>query len=159
MKQSWDFPIAMQDFRDWVVQYIRNKDLIAKKVLNIKVSTRSVEVLHTDRNQVYLIEPSLTKVENLSVILPSTDKDLFLVTLNTKENIHLVAKQWDELSKRTDLRIIFVNPFSKGDMKWVLCPHIHAKISDRKNLLTGLLSLSEGIGHIDEATFSQSYTF
>ncbi len=40
--------------------------------------------------------------------------------------------------------------FASGDKKWILKPYVHNKIAEEKSLKTGLKSMFDMVGPIDE---------
>ena len=43
-----------------------------------------------------------------------------------------------------------MNPYSSGEKKWALMPHVHQKVCDNTHLMQGFLSLSEMVEDITE---------
>ena len=75
-----------------------------------------------------------------------------MITLSNDVNIQAVYNVWDRLAANMDLVIIFVNPFSATEEKWVLKPYLHNKVCDRSSLLQGLRAMAELVEPANEET-------
>ena len=76
-----------------------------------------------------------------------------IVTLNSKENFDMIIKNWHKLISFKFLNIIFANPFSALDKKWVIFPYTHHKICDESSLENGLRAMFEMVEPIEESQF------
>jgi hypothetical protein len=127
---------------DWTVNFIKNKDIIAKKIQNIENGKNGFDlhVKYRDREQYFIIAPSISNIDS---IIQKIDNNAHytIVTLNSKENFDSMLKSWHNLVSFKFLSIIFVNPFSQLDKKWVIFPHTHHKICDESSLENGLKSM------------------
>ena len=136
---------------EWTVNFVKNKDVLAKKIENIEKNKNGfdIDVKFKDKEQFFIISPSLG---NLDSIIPKlNDQSHFcLVTLNSSENLESLVKNWRRLIEFKFLSIIFVNPFSQLDKKWMIYPHTHHKICNEASLKTGLKSMFEMVEQIEE---------
>ncbi len=73
----------------------------------------------------------------------ASDAPDMIVCLNTKANVDTLIRSWEEFSKPDNLTMVFANP--ETNEKWLLKPHHHDKVADKKSLKQGLLSMSEAI--------------
>ena len=145
MKNSHDFLV------DWTINFIKNKDIIAKKIENIENGKDGFDlyVKYKDREQYFIITSNIVDIG--SIIQRINDNSYFsIVTLNSKENFEIVLKNWSRLISFKFLSIIFVNPFSELDKKWVIFPHTHNKICDESSLVNGLKSMFNMVEPIEE---------
>ena len=69
------------------------------------------------------------------------DKTVFIITLNTKDNLSKIIENWSNLIEHQNLCIYFVNPASQLETKWVVCPYTHNKITEKASLKSGLETL------------------
>lgn len=132
--------------KEWAVEFIRNKDLMAKKILSIdrEVGIFDFVVKYGDKEQGFLVRPILG---NLNSDLASLQEDgcYGLVAYNTKGNFEELLKSWEVLVKFKKLCIIFANPLSKTDKKWVIYPHTHDRVCDSDSWKAGLKTLFESV--------------
>ena len=68
-------------------------------------------------------------------------KPFTLIVYNSIANVDFTIKNWEKLIKLKELTIIFTNPDSLQDRKWILNPYVHDKITEPKALRAGLISL------------------
>ncbi len=136
--------------KQWALDFIKSRDAFFRKIAKIDDSSGNFTVSYKDgRQQKNLILPNL---ENAQQALSSLaqDQHIAIVTLNNKPNRQKLAELWKFLAQYKLLTIYFANPFSQGEKKWVLIPHIHDKICDAASLITGFNSLSELVEDISE---------
>lgn len=100
----------------------------------------TLSVIRKEGTQHLLVIPHL---EDIHVLTSKLQPDLqaALVVLNTRKNLDIVIQAWNELIKYPKLSIIFANPDSTTDKRWIIFPHTHEKITERKALKVGLESL------------------
>ncbi|MBI4145352.1 hypothetical protein HY493_04065 [Candidatus Woesearchaeota archaeon] len=121
---------------------MKNKDLLLKNVVNITHNEGgwTLTVIKKDGIQNFLIIPHLDTVEALTAKL-QPDTNACLVVLNARKNLDVIAERWGELVNYPKLCVIFANPESSTDKRWIIFPHTHDKITERKTLKLGLESL------------------
>ena len=135
---------------EWAINFVKNRDVLAKKIETISKENSSVSVKYKDGNKsLFVIKPSISDVEDF---LENRDKDenLCIITLNNKNNLEIMIKNWKKLVGYKFLSIYFINPFSQLDKNWVLFPHTHHKICDEQALETGLKSMFSMVEQITE---------
>ena len=136
---------------EWTISFLKNKDIITKKIekmVNGKDGF-AIYVKYKDREQYTIIAPQLKDID--SIIKKISNNSYFsIVTLNSKENFNAVVGSWNRLVGFKFLNIIFVNPFSESDKKWIIFPHTHHKICDEGSLETGLKSMFAMVEPIEE---------
>jgi hypothetical protein len=149
---------------EWTIQFIKNKDIISKKIEKIENGKDGFDlyVKYKDREQYFIITSMIVDIDSIIQKLVncervrneahshSTDFYFSIVTLNSKDNFEIVLKNWHKLINFKFLNIIFVNPFSEMDKKWVIFPHIHQKICDGASLKNGLKSMFAMVEPIEE---------
>lgn len=136
---------------DWTVNFIKNKDIIAKKIEQIENGKDGFDlyVKYKDREQYFIIAQNIIDIDSI-VQRINNNSHFSIVTLNSKENFEIIVKNWRRLTDFKFLSIIFVNPFSEIDKKWVVFPHTHNKICDESSLKNGLKSMFEMVEPIEE---------
>jgi len=134
--------VTPEALTEWTEHYVRNKDLLTRNIQSITKNEAgwTLSVIRKDATQHFLVVPHL---EDINVLLAKMQPDLnaCLVVLNTRKNLDVVIQAWPELIKYPRLSIIFANPESSTDKRWIIFPHTHEKITERKALKTGLESL------------------
>lgn len=133
---------VLETLTDWTEQYVKNKDLLLKNVVNITRNEGdwTLSVIKKDGVQHFLVIPHLESIETVTSKL-QPDTNACLVVLNTRKNLDIVAENWSELAKHPRLCVIFANPDSSTDKRWIIFPHTHDKITERRTLKQGLESL------------------
>ena len=136
---------------DWAVNYARNKDSISKKIESIEKEKDGFDLLirYKDKAQYFMIMPAI----DINFVLQKLKNDVHvsIVTLNSKENLDALLKNWGRLANFKFLNVIFANPFSELDKRWIIFPHTHNKICDESSLEAGLRSMFEMVEPIEEA--------
>lgn len=135
---------------DWTMNYAKNKDAISRKIEGIERGKDGFDMLirYKDKVQYFIIMPAI----DINSILQKLKNDAYVsvVILNSRENFDAVLKNWSRLANFKFLNIIFANPFSELDKRWIVFPHTHNKICDEDSLETGLKSMFEMVEPIDE---------
>lgn len=139
--------VIIKFLREWTVSYVKHRDIIAKNITNIKEEQDRVVVKLKDKEQVFLIKPT---VDDSFIQEINKDKNIGIVMLNSKENLDFLIKNWSKLIKFEKLAIFFINPFSEPDKKWFISPYVHNKICDKDSLKLGLKTMFETVEAITE---------
>ncbi|MBI2658603.1 hypothetical protein HYX05_00685 [Candidatus Woesearchaeota archaeon] len=136
---------------DWTVNFVKNKDIISKKIEKIENGKDGFDlyVKYRDREQYFIIAANISGIDSIIQRLNSNSY-FSIVTINSKENFDIVIKNWSKLIGFKFLNIIFVNPFSDMDKKWIVFPHTHHKICDESSLKNGLRAMFEMVEPIEE---------
>jgi Lhr-like helicase len=125
---------------DWFVRYTKNRDLVFRKISEIKEEGNKAIVVQKDGKSIhYYAVPFPEDLEKIAAGMKEEHKGL--IVYNTRENFEKLVKAWKKLSETKNLTIYFVNPFSKLDKKWIINPHVHHSISDSASLKQGLESM------------------
>lgn len=136
---------------EWAMQFIKNKDLISKKIEKIENGKDGFDIYvkYRDREQYFIIAPSIADID---LIIERLNNNFYfsIVTLNSRGNFEIILKNWNKLVNFKFLNIIFVNPFSELDKRWVVFPHTHHKICDESSLENGLRAMFEMVEPIEE---------
>ncbi len=133
----------------WIVDYVKNRDIIEKKIESIEDKENIVHVKYKDREQFILVIPYL---ENFDFLEKFEKQNYYMVVvLNTKENLDQLIKNWARLIGFKFLSVFFVNPWSSLDKKWIIYPYTHNNIADTSSLSTGLKSMFEMVEPVTES--------
>ena len=141
---------------EWTINFIKNKDIISKKNEYIENGKEGFDlyVKYRDREQYFVIAANITDIDSIirkiSNVVFNNIAYFSIVTLNSKENFEVILKNWNKLINFKFLNIIFVNPFSELDKKWIVFPHTHHKICDESSLENGLKAMFSMVEPIDE---------
>ena len=136
---------------DWTINFIKNKDIISKKIEKIENGKDGFDlhVKYKDREQYFVIAPNISNIDSMIQKIDN-NAHYTIVTLNSRENFDALIKSWHKLVSFKFLNIIFANPFSHLDKKWIIFPHTHHKICDESSLETGLKAMFGMVEPIEE---------
>ena len=144
---------------DWVINFVKNKDIISKKIEHIENGKYGFDlyVKYRDKEQYFIITLS---INDLDAIIGKINASVYfaIVTVNSKRNFEILLKNWNKLANFRFLSLTFVNPFSKLDKKWIIFPYTHNKICDESSLENGLKSMFEMVEPIEEQQLAAMLT-
>lgn len=144
---------------EWTINFIKNKDITAKKIEKIENGKDGFDlyVRYKDREQYFIIAPNIIDFDSL---IQKINNNFYfsIVTLNSKENFEIILKNWNRLTGFKFLNIIFINPFSGLDKKWIVFPYTHQRICDESSLKTGLKSMFNMVEPIEEEQLAAKIT-
>ncbi len=136
---------------EWTLNFIKNKDIFLKKIDEIENGKDGFDlyVKYKDREQYFIITPKISEIE--PIISRINNISYFsIITLNSRDNLDSLLKNWNRLINFKFLNIIFINPFSESDKKWIIFPHTHQKICNLPSLESGLKSMFAMVEPISE---------
>jgi hypothetical protein len=142
------------DLKEWFIIYIKHRDVFLKKIKEIKdIEKNHINIIQTDKTiKTYIypkLDESIKEINNLN-----NNEDINIITANNSNNIKICIKDWNLFSKYNNLKIYFVNPYSKNnEKKWILSPYTHNKIAETKMLKQGLISMSENVEEVTNDSF------
>jgi len=110
------------------------------KIVSICREKDGILVTYKDRKENILAFPNLN-------LLPESriKENVVAVTLNNRNNLETLYAKWSIFKNIQQFKIYFINPFSTTDRKWVINPHVHAKICDSTSLKIGLKAMFETV--------------
>ena len=140
---------------EWTINYVKNKDIVAKKIVNAGKNKDGFDlcIKYKDRENYFVIMPVLSDMNTVLQKLNGS-AHYTIVALNSEENFKTLIENWSKLVNFKLLSVIFANPFSNLDKRWVIYPHTHDKICDASSLKTGLRSMFEMVEPIEENSFA-----
>jgi len=131
---------------DWSFHYVKSRDAFEKKIVNIEKKDLMVIVTYKDNVRTFISAPIFGEL----MFDFNEDDHISLITLNTVENLNSMIAMWEKLKKYKHLNVIFVNPLSKRDIKWIIKPRLHSKIADDDSFKLGLKSMFECVDPLEE---------
>ncbi len=134
-----------EELKEWLLNFIKNKDLITKSIIEIEENSGgwAFTAKRKDGVKHYLAIPDITDIEQIISMAGSLDATV--AVLNRKQNLDKVIENWGRLAAMPKLCIIFANPDSQTEKKWVLFPATHNRITEKRALKKGLLSMFETV--------------
>ncbi|HME87319.1 MAG TPA: hypothetical protein VKE88_02810 [Candidatus Nanoarchaeia archaeon] len=137
--------------KEWAVRYVKNKDLITKKIMSVEEFDDSFKIIRKDKEQTCYIVPFVHSDAKGLERVKSQEHNKAIFCFHTKENYEHMIKNWKYYVGFGRLfAIYFCNPFSKTDKVIVLNPHTHELISDEESLVTGLKTMAENVEYTTE---------
>lgn len=125
---------------DWSEKFVRNKDLILKKIESLSFFDTGFVCNHKDGSKrTYIISENLESAKEL--------ENTTFICLNTKNNVNYLAKNWERFIGSKTCSIVFANP--KTNNQWTIFPYTHNRFCDPKTLKTGLKSLYTSVEAAD----------
>ena len=132
---------------EWAGFYAKHKDIHEKKIVDVKEEKDVLKVKRKEDTMYYIPLPSLEKGK----LKDYNKKDFItIVTFNMANNFEELLKGWHFYAEYPNLIIIFINPKSNLDTKWVIKPYLHQRICDEKALKSGLKSIYETVEPMKE---------
>ena len=143
---------------EWTLHYIKNKDILLKNIEKIEEKKDRIYVTYRNKKSFFYICPQLN---NLKEVLDELTKEIkeyqpVLVMLNSKNNFDVLIKNWNIfVDFHPMFLVIFSNPDSKLDTKWIIFPGTHNMIADSKSLKNGLKSMFETVEEVPESKIQE----
>jgi len=134
---------------EWVTNYLKHKDVLDKNIISIDKTSNGLCAKFKRYEQFYLILPTITDISELIQKIKEK-QSLTLVVLNSRDNFQLMLDNWKRFIDYEQFAMIFINPFSELDKKWIICPYIHNRICDADALVNGLKSIYSTVEPITE---------
>lgn len=132
--------VAGKYLTEWTEIYARYKSVHSKNISEITRGKNEVRVKLGESLESYHIMPFSLDVSSIDQDCKDADR-VFLVTFNTKETLAQLIEVWPKLIPHENLRIVMVNPFSKKERRWIVCPAVHHFFTDQAALEKGLKAL------------------
>lgn len=142
--------------KDWVINYVKSKDVFRKTIKDIKKDVSEIVVIHSHKEEVFYIDPFLEKLDEQLKKIKKDSRPIF-VCMNTRDNFKKLLDLWADLITFNHLGIIFLNPFSKTEKLWVIFPHTHDLIADEASLKTGLQTMFDQVEYVEKSEVERMY--
>lgn len=130
---------------EWTKHFIKFKDCMKKHIKDMTIETDRIITTEKIKNKTYLINEDLEQGTRL--LNTAKTETVFVVCLNTKNNVNYLFKQWKRLSEHKDFTVVFANP--KSNENWTIHLQTHNAIIEPETLEQGLQSLYKSINPAD----------
>ncbi len=134
-----------QEVLEWTNHHIKFVDAYHKKIKGMSENKGVICVKYKSNK----VEHYYTTVSFEDVDLAKLGSNPIVVLPNSKHNFDLLVKNWKNICKNPDLKLVFFNPNSTLLRKWVIKPHIHNKICDKESLKKGLKAMFGTVDIVD----------
>lgn len=144
--------------KEWALNFLKNKDIIAKNIVSIDEKPGSGEftVKFRQKDVRYLVRRELT-AELLESLENSQHIGIF--TYHTRNNFRILLEKWNELSILKNLTLYFVNPFLLAENKWIIQPYVHSRIADSVSLKAGLETMFLAVAPVSEKDLKSGFDY
>ena len=130
---------------EWYTHYRKHKDIFLKQITSMTPDAEgTIVALKDGSSEKAVIVDAIQSFTSLLAPLPKDGK-ITIVTKNSKQAVDMLAKEWDTVKVYSQLIILFVNPRSSTDTKWLVKPAVHDRVSERAALKEGLLSMASSV--------------
>ena len=140
--------MTKEALKDWILHYLKSKDLFEKSILAIKEDVAGYDLLikHKEKEQYILVIPLLQDLAALEK--KCNDQNLIVVVANVRENLSFLLKNWLRLATHKRLCFYFINQKSLTDKRWIIYPYTHNAITDKSALKKGLEALFASVEEV-----------
>lgn len=139
--------------KTWMTDYEKHRDIIKKDIIDIKNhNDYDLMIQYKNKEKYILTVPTLKNAKSLRFRLKKKDQ-ITLIAINSKENIDFLIDNWKFFIDLPELTIIFINPFSETDSRWIIKPSIHNMITENESLKIGIKSISSTVNYTTEKEF------
>ena len=125
---------------EWAINFINHKAAIKNDLKKIVEDKIGIKAIYDDKEVLVIIEPFIEDFDSLYNKIEK-DQHISLILFNTIENFDIILEKWKRFIDLDKLTIYFVNMFSNTEIKWIVKPYLHNKITEEKALKTGLKSM------------------
>ena len=139
---------------EWAINYEKHRDIIRREIVDIEssVDEYDLKINYQEKNKFILVMPVLANIEDLRLKLKE-GKSVTIITINSMQNLDFLIANWNGLIDFPEFTIIFMNPFSLTDKRWMIRPHVHNKITENNALRKGLNTMFGTVALITEEEF------
>ena len=133
--------ISKENLTEWAVNYIKSRDIIARAITGIEMGKEGWDiVVHAkDGDRFYAVVPEISSFDEIAQ--KAGDRAVCIVTYNTRHNLDRLVDGWSRLSALPKLSLIFANPKSSLDQKWLIVPYTHEFVTEKASLKRGLKAM------------------
>jgi len=135
-----------KELKEWLVHYIKNRDILLKQIDSVNEKDKEWDVVVKTKaggERYYLIIPELENLDEIAKKLD--DKTITLIVLNKKKNLDILIENWSKITHHPKFCIVFANPKSELEKKWLVFPHTHEKVTEKASLTRGLKTLFQTV--------------
>ncbi len=138
---------------EWTERLVRHRDMLRKEIISIKKEGNTLAAEKKAGTEIYIIDPLLDSCQEWVSRASSSASKFTVVCLNSEESFKKLTERWEECASLSNLAVIFVNPFSSTDTKWIIKPYVHSRIAEPESLAQGLRTLFESVEPITKEEF------
>jgi hypothetical protein len=134
-----------ESLKEWYINYKKHKDLFYGKIVEFQDLNGVILIKNNDGSiEKSIVMDTVTSFISLLGTMPATEK-ITIVALNKHANISVLLGEWKKLTAYSSLTIMFANPASLLDKKWMIKPAVHDGIMDSAALKEGIMSIASGV--------------
>ena len=126
---------------EWAENYVKHRDMIFGRIDKIDKQQNRLLVTYKDGSVEQILPYPDLEIVDITKIKPAVT----IITLNTKHNFDVLIKKWKSFSETKDLKMIFFNPESEIEKRWIIKPYVHNRICDDKSLKQGLKAMFDTV--------------
>jgi hypothetical protein len=139
--------MVKENLMEWYINYVQNRDLMLNKISSLDKNTDQNSIIITNKDgtkENAFINEEVSSFLNIINPIP-LDSRITIAVLNKKKNIDQMISEWNQLSKYRFLTIIFINPISQTDTRWIIKPYLHDLLGDKAALKPGIMSIASSV--------------
>ena len=132
--------------KEWLIGYIKNRDILLKQIESIDEKNKEWDLVVKTKAGVekyYIVKGDMGDFNEIEKKL--NDESITLVLLNTKKNLDSILENWKKMVGLPKFSVLFVNPNSELEKKWLVFPHTHEKVTEKASLAKGLKTLYQTV--------------
>lgn len=135
-----------KEISDWAKTYLKNRDIMNNEILEFSDDCEGFDfVAKKVAEDLFAITEQDLSVAKEKI----TDANIIVFCLNTQKNFEYLINNWFFFSKFRKLAVLFINPDSAKEKKWMIYPYTHNFISDKKTLAQGLKSIADNVDFVE----------
>ncbi len=131
--------------QEWIIAFIKGKDAIKQQLASLNHNATIHALYKDNKSQEFFAKETLDDLHDVFAAAKKSDTDalysVHVACYNTEHNLNVLIQRWKECAIHQRLFFYFVNPDSQTELKWVINPWLHSRVSDDKKLESGLRSL------------------
>lgn len=137
---------------EWSTRYAKHRDIYERRIVEIKEDDNKLIIKRKEGILSYLILPVLNKNDLKGF---GKKENITIVTFNTMKSFEELVTNWHLYADYPDLVIMFINPKSNLEKKWLVKPCIHQLVCDDIALRKGLRSIFETVEPLKEKEINE----
>ncbi len=133
----------------WLEEFLKNRDLVHKRIARMERSGKELHVERKDGTCIVYIPAPVLDVRDLAKA--ARHHPVGIVTFNTSANVAFLKRRWEavvDLGRHT--QVIFINPVSAQETRWIIFPATQAMLTKGKTLLAGIDAIRATVDEIAE---------
>ncbi len=132
---------------DWCIRFLENRDTIRREIVSIgEKKENAFSITYKSVPKQFFVVAKISS-DTLNVI---ADQPTGIFILNNAVNVSFVISHWHLLSKKKNMTLYFINPFSNTDKAWIINPYVHNMVCDPESLELGIKAMAEMVEDTSE---------